>query len=420
MDNNKKKLTVVLVLLALVVVFAVLVFTGIINFDSKPTEETSTDDSASVQTDSVNYISKTQADTPYLSTPIDGIYYTMSVDGDVKFFSLENNSFVETEATGTYTTTVTLSEEKISADIAYLERDGKICGYGLYVVTDGTFSLNPYAFFYLRDYGENYASASDSGCMLFVDTTQDDFYSENKLYEESFFFTYDSQKASRSLAEDSRTIGLDGAKRNDYFIFSDKVVDGSADRQLFFSGRFYSEVDTTVDLYRSGGSGNNTDNIRLADDVLGYWAEYSEDGIRYITTDENGFVALMQLDSDEENVTVVKTFENVTRDDILVSGDYIYVISQNLLYSIADDKETEIKHNFSNFAADMFVVEDNTIVLRGYVDRTYAAMIIADVTGEISSSVQNELCRSFVAVSVENKNVIAHVQNSDNFDCYIF
>ena len=39
MDNNKKKLTVVLVLLALVTVFAVLVFTGIINFDSKPTEE---------------------------------------------------------------------------------------------------------------------------------------------------------------------------------------------------------------------------------------------------------------------------------------------------------------------------------------------------------------------------------------------
>jgi hypothetical protein len=256
--------------------------------------------------------------------------------------------------------------------------------------------------------------------MLFVDTTEDDFYSESKLYEESFFFTYEGSKASRSLAEDSRTIGLDGAKRSDYFVFSDKVVDGSADRQLFFSGRYYSEVDEKVDLYRSGGSGNNTDNIRLANDVIGYWAEYSEDGIRYLAADENGFVALMELDSDEENAKAIKTFDNVTREDLLVSGDYIYVISQNLLYSIADDKETEIKHNFSSFAADMLVVEDNTLVLRGYVDRTYAAMIIADVTGEISSSVKNEACRSFVAVSVENKNVIAHVQNSDNFDCYIF
>lgn len=417
--DNKKKLTIVIALLAVVCVFAALVFSGVIDLSKTDVEEPSTDDNAGAYSDTVSYKATGTSVSPYLSTPIDGIFYTMSVDGKVEFFRLENNAFTSVAATGTYTTTVTLSEEKVSADITYLLLEDKICGYGLYTVSDGTFTLNPYAFFYLRNYGENYKGASENGAMLFVDTTEDDFYSDNKVYEESFFFNTDNATSKRSLAEASRTIGLNGAKRNDYFNFTDKIVDGSVDNQLFMSGRFYSESDTKTDLMRSGGSGNNTDNIRIAADVLGNWAEQTEDGVRYIAADENGDVAVMLYADDE--ATAVKTFKDVNREDILVSGDYIYVVSQNLLYSIADDKEVKINTGFDNFTADMFEVDGDTVMLRGYVDKAYAAMVIVSAeTGKVTTALRNELCRSFVSTSVSDGQVVVHVQNSDKFNYYIF
>lgn len=419
--DNKKKLTVAIALLAVVCVFAVLVFSGIIDFGKPANEEPSTDDNSQVSSDVFNYKATGSGASPYLSTPVDRIYYTITTDGDVSFFRFENNGFTPVEATGTYTTTVTLSEEKISTDITYFKSDEGICGYGLYTVTDGTYTLNPYAFFYLRDYGEDYEGASSSGCMLFVDTTEDDFYADDKVYEESFFFKYEGATATRSLAEASRTIGLNGAKRNDYFVITDKVVDGSVDRQLFISGRFYSEFDTTEDLFRSGGSGNNTDNIRLAKNVLGRWAEYTDAGIKYITVNENGDVVVRVLDEDSDETTDIKTFDNVKSDDILISGDYIYVISQNKLYSIDDDKEIGIKLTSSDFKADMFCVDDGVVFLRGYEEKAYATMVIASAeTGDVRTACRNELCRSFVSPSIVDGQIVVNVQKDLQFSYYIF
>lgn len=420
--DNKKKLTIVIALLAVVCVFAVLVFSGIIDFNKQPVnEEPSTDDGNQTVTDVLSYKATGSDVSPYLSTPVDRIYYTINTDGKVSFYRFENNGFTPVEATGTYTTTVTLSEEKISADITYYKSDDGICGYGLHTVTDGTYTLYPYAFFYLRDYGEDYKGASSSGCMLFVDTTEDDFYADNKVYEESFFFKYEEETASRSLAEASRTIGLNGAKRSDYFMFTDKVVDGSVDRQLFISGRFYSEFDTTEDLFRSGGSGNNTDNIRLAKNVLGKWAQYTDDGIMYITVNDNGDVVVRVLDESTEETTDIKTFDGVGSDDILVSGDYIYVISENMLYSVADDKEVKIKLATSDFAADMVEIDDGVVFLRGYEEKAYATMVIASAeTGDVRTICRNELCRSFVSPSIVDGQIVVNVGNDSQFTYYIF
>lgn len=420
--DNKKKMTVVLAVLAVVCVFAVLVFSGIIDLSKIGGEEASTDDNAALYSEEINAKASGQNGSPYLKTDIDNVFYTMTTDGAVQFYRFENNAFTPVEATGTYNTTVTLSETDISAEITYIKEDGVLCGYGLYTGTEGEYNLYQYAFFRLRNYGENYESAYSTSCLLLIDTTEDDFYSNDKVYEESFIFKYEDSTTSRSLEEASRTIGINGTKRDDYFVISDKVIDGSVSEQLFLSGRFYAEADTTVDLFRSGGSGNNTDNIRLATDVLGNWAEYTDDGIMYITVDENDDVVLECLDESNDETKAVKTFENVKRDDILVSGDYIYVISQNVLYSIDDDKEIKVNTGFDNFTADMFTVEDGTFMLRGYIDNSYAAMIVASAeTGEASASYKNEMFRNIVdPVILDNGQLLVSVQNADKFDYYIF
>lgn len=422
--DNKKRLTIVLAVLAVVCVFAVLVFSGIIDFGKLGADEETTDDSALLYSQPVNDKIKATgtAAAPYLKTDIDNVFYTMTTEGAVQFYRFENNTFTAIDATGTYSATVTLSEQDISAEITYLQKDGEIFGYGLYSATDGEYSLNPYAFFRLRSYGDDYSKSHSKSCILLIDTSADDFYSNEKVYEESFIFKYEDETATRSLSEASRTIGMNGAKRSDYFVITDKVVDGSVDNQLFLSGRFYSEDDTTVDLFRSGGSGNNTDNIRLAKDVLGNWAEYTDDGIMYITVDGNDNVVIELLDESNDDITVVKTFENVKRDDVLIYEDYIYVISQKLLYSIDDGTQVNIQYPEATFKADMFAIEDDTVLLRGYVEDEYPVMLIASAqTGAVSASYANEMFRNIVnPVVLDDGKVLVTVEKNNSFTYYIF
>lgn len=411
--DNKKKLTIVLAVLAVVCVFAVLVFSGIIDFSNVGHEEMSTDADDGVA-QSLNYVSSGKSSVPYLKTDIDGIFYTMN-GSEVTFYRFENNTFSPIEATGKYSATVKLSEIDIQADITYITENGKICGYGLYTGEEGSYNLYQYAFFCLRSYGANYDGRSSKSCLLLIDTTEDDFYSNDKIYEESFIFKYDDETTSRSLSEASRTIGMNGAKRDDYFVISNKVIDGSVEHQLFLSGRYYSEDDLTVDLFRSGGSGNNTDNIRLAQDVLGEWAMYTDDGIMYITVNDDGNVVIECLDESTGDVDTVKTFSNVKRNDVLISGDYIYIISKNVLYSIVDDKEIKIKTTYDNFKADMFAVSDDTLMLRGYIGNSQAAMIIASTeTGDVKKECKNQICSEFVnPIIVNGQVIISYFSNSE-------
>lgn len=422
--NNKKKLAVVFAVLFVVCVFAVLVFSGVIGGSGGSREESTGDEdiysSDSYMTDMTTLESTQQ---PYLPTNIDGIYYTASKDGEISFFKYENKAFTPVEATGTYTASVTLSEESVSADIAYYKDSaGQIAGYGLYKAQTGEYHLNTYAFFRLTNYGSRYDGRSSKSCLLLIDTTEDDFYKSEKIYEESFIFNYSDSSSSRSLSEANRTVGLSGAKRNDYILINDTAINNAVENQLFFSGRQYSEEDERVDLLRSGGSGNNTDNIRLAQDVLGCWVKQTDDAVMYLTTDGGDSVILAETSDGGSSNETVKTFDGVKRDDILVSGDYIYIISKNVVYSVNDDSELSLNFSgSSSFKADMFKAENGVFVVRGYIDGGYPTLVIANSDGSVKKSYTNEFFRSVVnPVVASDGAVILASENSGAFSTYIF
>ncbi len=424
--DNKKKLTIIIAVLAVVCFFAVLVFSGVIDFGSIGSEETSTDEAdANLDTDEypLSLSALVQSDVSYLETNIDGIFYTMTEDGTVTFYSYDStaNSFTETAATGTYDVTVEMSEQSISATVTYYKDGTDIAGYGLYTGSEGEYNLYSYAFFRLTNYGADYSSSSD-GCLLLVDTTEDDFYSNDKVYEEPFAFYYSSQSATRLLSEANRTVGLDGTKRADYSMLNDVVINASHSQMLFFSGRHYSEDDERVDLLRSGGSGNNVDNVLLISDVLGYWIEYTDEGIKYISVDDsdNVFVGLYNMSSD--TTETLKTFEGITRDDVLVSNGYIYIISTNTVYSIDGDTEvTLVYDNVSGLEVDLFKATADVFVVRGYVNTNSPVFISASTsTGSVIKSFCNSDFANLVnPVITDVSGAMFTIVDGSKFTCYV-
>lgn len=422
--DNKKKLTIIIAVLAVVCVFAVLVFSGVLSGDVFTGEEgTSEGDNLTASDENMDYIiANGKNDLPYLSTDIENIFYTMSTEGEVKFYSFADNTFTPVDASGTYDVSVVMSEQDVSTTVTYYEKDGVISGYGLYTGKTDSFDLYPYAFFRLTNYGENYDEAYSTSCLLLVDTTEDDFYKNEKIYEEPFIFKYSDSSCTRMLSEANRTVGMDGTKRSDYSLMNDAVIDGSVEHQLFFSGRQYAEADAKVDLLRSGGSGNNVDNVRLAQDVLGCWAKYVDDSIMYITVDENKNVIVVKYDTDSEETETAKTFDGVKRDDILVSGDYLYIISKNVVYSLLEDKEVSLAYdNANSFRADMFICNSETFVVRGYTDNRHPVVITATTeNGTVKNSYSNEFFRNVVNPVLTGDNVIFTVQENSSFGYYIF
>ena len=420
--DNKKKLVIGGVILLVVLVFAGLVFSGVFGknepVDDEPTTQEDIADNYMVTNQYTNDITASaENNLPYLETDIENLFYTASTDGEIKFYTFADNKFTETEADGTYDVTVTMSEQELKATVTYIEKDGVISGYGLYKgATDG-FDLYPYAFFRLTNYGSN-----SSSYMLLVDVTEDDFYSNSKIYEEPFIFKPGSSSSTKMLSEASRTVGINGTKRSDYFIFNDSVIEASGSNQLFFSGRQYSEADERVDLFRSGGSGNNVDNIRLVTDVLGYWVKNVDGAIMYITCDENGNIAVMKYDTDSKESEAVKTFEGSKREDVLVSGDYLYLADKNTVYALTEDKEVKLNYaGVADFRADMFVCNGESFIVRGYSEKLFAVMIQASLeNGAVIKSFTNEFFREIVNPVNVNGNTMFTVQENGKFSYYIF
>ncbi len=424
--DNKKKLIIGGVIFLVVLVFAVLVFSGVFGKNEPATDEITTQEDienkylvTNQYTDEI--AASAENNLPYLETDIENLFYTVSTDGAVKFYTFADNKFTEVEADGAYDVTVTMSEQEVKATVTYIEKDGVISGYGLYKgATDG-FDLYPYAFFRLVNFGaDNKAASGDY--LLLVDTTADDFYSNDKIYDEAFGFKTSDSSCTRLLSEANRTVGMDGTKRSDYTLFNNAVIEVSTSHHIFFSGRQYSEADERVDLFRSGGTGNNVDNIIIARDVLGYWVKNTEDGLMYISVDENGNVIVAKYNADEDKSETVKTLDGVTREDILVDGDYIYSISKNTVYSILDENEATLGYAKNDvFAADMFTVLGGEFIVRGYADKHVPVTVVASLAdGKVIAVYADEFFRNVVNPIVVSGGVMLTVQENDKFTYYIF
>lgn len=372
-------------------------------------------------------LSEKSMKTPVLKTSVDGVYYTMTTDGKVTFYKLNGTELKEISSTGKYDVKVSCAYQELSAEVAYYtdEESGKTAGYGLFVASDDpSVLIYEYAFFTLLDLPESFEK---SGSMLvLVDTDKEDFYSNDKVYEEPFYFNTDSGSTSRFLSADNRAIDDRGAPRADYCMLTEATVADCADEILFFSSRHYRmfSTESKLDIFQSGGWGNNTDNVRYIEDTVGFYAKNEEDGVHYFAKTENGF-ALCSWDGENDPV-VIRDFYGDFYNDYILSGEFLLSKADMQFYSLSDGERHDVTAaNGMKFEVDLFAAgSDGSYIIRGRADTEYVAVVLGKA-GSTGSLYVNDSFKNIIAPVIAGENILLNfAQNADgssyNFDVWSF
>ncbi len=389
----KRYKTILSVLLCVLTVFAVITVTGVVDINKLINEREGGTTQEPVKTVADVFSTYTDAGYPLLETDIPGVFYAMSKSGDVNFFKAQNGSIERIADVGTFDVTVTCSGQKLPVTIRYVEVDGKTAGYGLFTNADHPeVYLYDYAFFKVTDQFDGYASRSK--LLLLADTEKSRFYDEAKVYSESFYL-YESKETKNFLNEDQRIVDLNARLRADYKMFTDGILHQTEDKILFFSSRFYNDYGYSdqVDIFISGGSGENVDNNRYILDVasLDFWK--TEDGIRYFRlnsadeTDAAAATTFSLMNYKDKTSEEIISFDGSLKEDYILSGTKLFNIGTGEIYDVVTGNTAKFDYSKFNtsFTPDLFKAgEDGKYCLiRGRSNLGKPSLAIIDTeTGE--------------------------------------
>ncbi len=360
------------VLLVVLIAFAVVTVTGVVDINkmiAEKNEGTTSAEGEKVYTYADDFNQYTKAGLPLLSTDFSNIFYTMDTDGSVKFYKAENNNIEEIAETGSFDVEISVSGANIPATVHYLELDGKTVGYGLF--TNEMYpevKIYPYAFFKVTNQFPEYSSDT-SKLLLLVDVEQERIYDENKVYSESFYLN-DEKEVKVFLNEDQRIVDMSARLRTDYKMFTDRILHQSENEILFFSSRSYNDYDysSMVDIYKSRGYGENVDNNRYIRDIaaLEFWR--TDEGTLYfrnvLTENEAGEKTVTGFTLsrfDGENTEDIRSFTGSFENDYLLSGDWLLNRASGEIYNVLTGEEKKLDYTkfTTSFTPDIFKMSEN-------------------------------------------------------------
>ncbi len=365
----KRYKAILSVLLVILVAFTVVTVTGVIDINKMVTEKEKENEIPKNTYEDI-FTTYTAAGLPLLKTDIENVFYTMSTHGDVAFFEIADGKVANIPLTGTKNMSVSCSGQTLTAQVHYIEKDGRTMGYGLF-----TNDLHPevflydYAFFKLTNQFSAYKSKSD--LLLLIDVEKERFYDEDKVYSESFYVSSDD-KTSYFLNEDQRIVDLSARLRTDYKMFTDDILHQEESKIMFFSSRFYNDYaySDNVDIFLSGGSGENVDNNRYIQNIasLDFWK--TDEGVLYFVnvedstenTDEQTVPSAFTLNLfDGEESKEIKLFDGSLQEDYILSGSFLLNKATGDVYDIINDKSFNIDYEKfeTSFTPDLFTVSEN-------------------------------------------------------------
>lgn len=311
----------------------------------------------------------------YLPTDFDNIYYTATLDGKVNFYEYANGQFTaSTLAPKQVSTKITASRISIPVTVNYIEKDGKVCGYGVFTSDmNKDVKVYSYAFVKLTMKPAGYGS----GHLLLADFDKDNFYKADKLYSEIYNFNLSKGTASTYVSNNTRLIDKNGTFRQDWTILTDDFIANLGSGKYFLSSRYYNEDDMgkRADVMVLSDAYKPT---VVAEDILGVWAINDEHGLHYLRKNENGFVNAVKNGSNEQ---ILAQFEGDWGTDYLQCGKYL-INKKSLVMTDLHSGASQTLKGINIDSADIFSVSPNgkKVVFASYGETNANGTAVQSIT----------------------------------------
>ena len=388
---KKYKVILTLLLIVLVAVAAVLV-SGVLDIRNTPTVDPDSGNSAPSTSYTDTYVKSDAVKLPLMKTDFEDVYYTMSKTGEVRFYRVSASAVTPIAETESYEVSAVCSAQTLTATVHVLELDGRTYGCGLF-----TNELHPdvliydYAFFRVADMFESYRDtngvnyAGRGAKLLLIDTDKSRFYINEKVYSEAFVLNED-HSTKLFLSNDQRTQGMDAKEKVDYKMFTDDILDQHKTANvLFFSSRFYVDYAESgkADIFTSGGSGTNIDNVRYVSEIDGLYFWLYEGDTYFFRKNVDDSFSLMAYNPSNQETRPVDAFAGSLEDDYIVRGRRIFNKKTGAMMDVITGETKQVTYTCfkEGFVADLFEVSANGryCAVRGADEKNVAALGVMDL-----------------------------------------
>ena len=353
---------------------------------------------------------------PLMKTDFENVYYTMDIStGAVTFFKAAGGALTVLPETGSFDVKATCSAQELKAVIHYVEQDGRTYGCGLF--TNKLYSdvmYYDYAFFKLTDMFENYRDtngvnyASKGAKLLLLDVEKTRFYLDEKVYSEAFILNAD-HTTRLFLSNDQRVEGMDGREKTDYKMFTDAFLNQHEKRNvLFLSSRYYVDYAESgkVDIFTSGGSNTNIDNVRFVQNVKGLYFWRSGDDVYYFKDSGDGSFALMVYHNGSGSHETKETFGGDLEADYIVCGTWVFNRHTGDAVNVLSGDELNVSFGKlpAGFTADLFEISENGrfCAVRGTGTDGTVAFAVCDLEEEFAAAFTDSVFASVANLNVQN------------------
>lgn len=287
---------------------------------------------------------------PLMPTDIPSVFYTADAAGNIVYYEFNGKDYAEIQPTGKYDFNMTISGQQIAVHIPYVERDGKLTGFGVYTADQHQENVFIYKFIMFKLQNMPSAYQKEGHCLLLMHTNQKQAYDLEPTWEQVYLLNRANLTTESFLSDHGQTLDETGGVRKTQYIVSALGLTSESERIPFCSSRGNEAGQDGIlqeDIYVKNG---RKDELVVSNVWDSYVKPLSKDSFAFIRRDEGRF-STMRYENGEEKL--VATYNGNYGTNYMRSGDYILSKEDGIVYTTYGENSIatkDFKMNVQTFA----------------------------------------------------------------------